>query len=80
MVVKYNRDNLTDYTNVLEIIALFLMAEFIEYLKFFNAYDPVNQEYNIRRVIWVMGVTLTFIQFIGLIALTCITYLIGKLI
>jgi len=79
MIRKFNRDESTQYSNILELLSEFFLGEYILYLAIWRAYDPYEDEFNYRRSFWVTVTTLFSIIFI-MTVFTAATLVIFKLI
>lgn len=76
MIRKFVKDTTySEYHNIIELYWLFILSEIVEYFILFNAYDVSRHEYNIRRIFWVVSLTMASVGFVLLLTTTCITYL-----
>ena len=77
MIKRFSRNNYNQYYNAFQLGFLFVGEEILEALHYFNAYDPAADEYITRRVFWLVFTTASFVSFLLLISITCISFLIG---
>ena len=75
MIERFTRLPDTGYYNIIELAWLYIVSEIVDYLIIFGAYNPVAQEYNKRRILWVVVLTISFIVMFTLVSLTCMAYL-----
>jgi len=77
MIKKFNRLE-PEYRNSVLRFSEFLFGEYLLYLSLWNAYDPVEDEFNYRRTFWFTLLTIFTIIFLATIFITCI-YVIANL-
>jgi len=77
MITRFSRQKDDGYYNMFQLGVLFISEEVLEILKFFNAYDQVQDIYHFRIIFWLVAGLIGMAGMCLLIAFTCIRFLTG---